>query len=367
MCTSPLFRFNVERFDRFKFPYRNPSGTQQIAPLFIGGYKNLQEYYRTSWQSLLERKVYQRIPCGQCLECRISRSKEWADRCTFESLNYPYDKFTGISTVSFVTLTIDQEHLYREFLTEIYDIEKRDIYQVPEVSIDPFQQFMRRLRRMTGEKMPLRYFACSEYGSKNARPHSHMILYGFPLRFSQMQKIDDKVDGVGAESLYYSPELTEAWGKGMVAVAPFSWATSAYIARYTTKKLLRDERKEENSRFVIFDGKTMSEREFRQAFLNMSRKPGIGESTYSSTLYETDSIAVPNGFKSHLAKPPRYFDKKLKLENPELYEKVHAERQAFSLNAELCEMSQTDLPYDDFLDQRAKNLQRKLLQCQRPL
>lgn len=44
-----------------------------------------------------------KLPCGQCLGCRLDYSREWAVRCTHESLLHKEN--------SFITLTYDDEHL----------------------------------------------------------------------------------------------------------------------------------------------------------------------------------------------------------------------------------------------------------------
>lgn len=43
------------------------------------------------------------LPCGQCIGCRLARSREWAIRCTHEAFMFD-DK-------CFITLTYDNEHL----------------------------------------------------------------------------------------------------------------------------------------------------------------------------------------------------------------------------------------------------------------
>ena len=48
---------------------------------------------------------------------------------------------------------------------------------------EELQLFLKRLRiRLTrrGVDHNIRYFACSEYGSKSGRPHYHMILWNYP-------------------------------------------------------------------------------------------------------------------------------------------------------------------------------------------
>lgn len=386
MCTSPLFRFNTSKYDYF----RTDTYGQVRYPLFIGKYSCFQSFFPGSWEDMLIRGVYQRIPCGQCLECKINLSKQWADRCTLEAMSYRPDQCT------FITLTIDQDHLFSEFISDCIDLESGEIFHVPEVQKRPLQLFLKRVRAAFPDNK-LRFFGCGEYGSKNYRPHYHLLLYG--LDFHDLKPLEDSVAGISGDSLYQSDTLDKLWNKGMAAVAPFSWASAAYVARYTTKKLYSKEEREARDRIIVYDGiefqnsvdfqryltsgevvraeyktqnsferyKLVHTHQFTSPFIQMSRRPGIGSEAYSEALYEHDSICIPNGYKSHVSKPFRYFDKKLKDERPDLYNEVHESRARFSLEQELLEIYSSDEPYDDRLARKSDQLKRKLSVLRRSL
>ena len=91
------------------------------------------------------------LPCGQCIGCRLERSRQWAIRCMHEKSLY--------SLSSFLTLTYDDDHLPPNGT-----LVKRD-----------FQLFMKRLRWEMGDG--IRFFACGEYGDGNLRPHYHALLF----------------------------------------------------------------------------------------------------------------------------------------------------------------------------------------------
>lgn len=383
MCTSPLFRFNQERFDYL----RSDTYGQIRYPLFIGTYRRFQDYF-SNWEDLLYRKVYQRIPCGQCLECKINRSKQWADRCVLESLNYSPDQCT------FITLTIDNDHLYSEFISNGMFLDTGEIFHVPEVRHRYFQLFMKKLRFEFKGK--LRFFMCGEYGSKNFRPHYHLLCFG--LDFHDLKPLSESVAGCNGESLFSSALIDKCWNKGIAAVAPFSWASAAYVARYSTKKLLTAQERKDKERIIIYDGHEFTtkkdfqkylatgelpraeysekssmqrflnnSRPFNQAYIQASRRGGIASSNYTEDFYQTDSIAIPNGYKSHVCRPFAYYDKLLKERNPVLYNQVHEQRSSFSLNSELAELYSSDEPYDDRLARKSQQLKNKLNALRREL
>lgn len=90
-------------------------------------------------------------PCGQCVPCRIQRTREWTMRNMLE-LEY-WD------CARFVTLTYDDEHLPSNRSLRFKDLEL----------------FWKALRRRVPN---IAYFASGEYGEITARPHYHAIIYG---------------------------------------------------------------------------------------------------------------------------------------------------------------------------------------------
>ena len=118
------------------------------------------------------------VPCGQCLGCRLDRSRQWAIRCIHEAQMF------GNKNV-FVTLT------YRP----------ADLPKDGTLDYCHFQLFMKRLRKKMVPKCPfpvgsperdewlekneIRFYMCGEYGDENWRPHYHAILLivSFLIRF----------------------------------------------------------------------------------------------------------------------------------------------------------------------------------------
>lgn len=102
------------------------------------------------------------------------------------------------------------------------------------------QLFIKRLRKL----YPLRYFATGEYGTKTHRPHYHAILFGRDF-LERSSPIND--------SLYTHPDVLNAWGHGLVSIAPVTVASIMYVAGYVNKKIAD-----------------------KDTFNLMSRRPGIG-------------------------------------------------------------------------------------------
>ena len=75
------------------------------------------------------------LPCGQCIGCRLERSRVWAVRCVHEASLH--------SDNCFITLTYDNSHLPSD----------------GSLHKDHFQKFMKRLRKSVGK---VRFFHCDE-------------------------------------------------------------------------------------------------------------------------------------------------------------------------------------------------------------
>lgn len=107
-----------------------------------------------------EQPLFLVVPCGKCILCREKKANEWVSRAMCEtqsSTNVPY----------FITLTYNDNCIPKN------GVRKRAA-----------QLFMKRLRinlaRYTGEELNIRFFLCSEYGSKTGRPHYHALLWNVP-------------------------------------------------------------------------------------------------------------------------------------------------------------------------------------------
>lgn len=224
------------------------------------------------------------LPCGQCMGCRLEKSRQWALRCMHEASLHEDN--------CFLTLTYSDD-----FLPADGSLHKSH-----------FQLFFKRLRR-SYEAVRIRYFMCGEYGENFGRPHYHACIFGFDFP-------DKSVFKRGQHVLYTSDILNRLWGMGHCTIGDLSFESAAYVARYCTKKVTGTRAKEH------YAGR-------QPEYATMSLKPGIGADWYERwkrDCFPSDYLIV-NG---HKCKPPRYYDKRLERENPALYEEIKLRRQALA-------------------------------------
>jgi hypothetical protein len=214
------------------------------------------------------------LPCGRCIGCRLSYSRQWAIRCVHEAQMHQNN--------CFVTFTFNPEELVKR--ENPFSLNVRD-----------FQLFMKRLRK----KHPtIRFFHSGEYGEKNLRPHYHALIFGYDFPDKKLFK---KSKG---HNLYTSEELQKLWPYGHTFIGDCNFHTSAYTARYIIKKINGDQAKDHYWRT---NPETGEMDQIEPEYATMSRRPGIGYNwfqKYKTDVYPHDYVVI-NGFK---VKPPRYYD-----------------------------------------------------------
>lgn len=212
-----------------------------------------------------------RLPCGQCVGCRLDRARDWSLRCIHEATQHQIN--------SFITLTYSQ-------IPEDGSLNHRH-----------FQLFIKRLRRK--RSTPIRYFMCGEYGERLERPHYHACLFGcgFP---------DARPHGRNAQGdlVYVSKELETLWSHGFCTIGQVTKLSAGYVARYCLKKVTGDQAAS-HYRWVDSDG-VIHER--LPEYARMSLKPGVG----SAWFHRYRSDVLPNDYVIHDGAKhpvPRYYDK----------------------------------------------------------
>lgn len=253
----------------------------------------------TAWQldggevSFKERGAIRReltLPCGQCVGCRLERSRQWAIRCLHESQLHQANQY--------VTLTYSDEHLPSD----------------GGLHYPHFQKFMRRLRKEFGR---VRFYMCGEYGEKLGRPHYHAILFGLHLPDLEYFRHTESGD-----QLYTSDSLTEVWGKGHVSVGAVTFESAAYVARYVMKKVTGP-RAEEHYRRV--DADTGEVFQVSPEFTRMSLKPGIGAdwlAKFRTDVYPHDQVNIHGRW----VRPPRFYDRQLESIDYQAFEAIQPGR-----------------------------------------
>lgn len=300
---------------------------------YVRGYKDNGKLDISFKEEKGVSSIEKKIPCGQCVGCRLERSRIWAMRCYFESLMHEDN--------SFITLTFSDEYLPKDW----------------SINVRHFQLFMKRLRkwhllnncpyedrenqRMWLKDNGIRYFHCGEYGEccdncrlnqincncgnyvpTLGRPHYHACLFGFDFSDKELYKVSNGV------RLYTSKVLEELWPFGLSSVGDVTFESAAYVARYIMKKITGNESKDH---YTYVDKDTGEVFTRCSEYTTMSRRPGIGSTFYEQfyeDVYPKDYVHIPG--RGNM-RPPRFFDDKIFKDNPDLYEDLKALREENSL------------------------------------
>jgi len=251
------------------------------------------------------------ISCGQCIGCRLERSRQWAIRCMHEASMHENN--------CFITLTFSPEGLAKrnaEFRKEEKTHPERVIGWNP-VGVHPrdYQLFMKRLRK---KFQGVRYYYCGEYGEKNNRPHYHACLFNINFADKQLYKMSNGIP------LYVSETLEEIWPYGFVTIGDVTFESAAYVARYVMKKVNGEQAKQDGT-YVRHDAETGEASFVKPEFNAMSRRPGIGKTwfeKYKEDVYPNDFVIL----RGKKCRPPKYYDKLLELEDAYTYDDIKMDR-----------------------------------------
>ncbi|QXP08087.1 MAG: replication initiator protein [Arizlama microvirus] len=234
------------------------------------------------------------------MECRIKKSREWAIRCTHELITAEIG--------CFITLTFNDENL-----DPIGSLRKRDM-----------QLFWKKLRKKI-QPTKLRYFHGAEY-SPEGRPHHHAIIFGYDFP----DKIFLKTSRSGFP-IWTSETLDSVWTNskneslGFAIIQDISYDACSYVAKYTQKKITGNLAKQH---YKIIDDYG-NEQQRLPEYGSMSRRPhGIGYDWYKkyaqTDWLQNDKIAISDKIK---VSPPRYYDKRLDIDQSDLLKSLKVTRQ----------------------------------------
>lgn len=245
------------------------------------------------------------LPCGQCVGCRLERSRQWAVRCMHEASLYKNN--------CFLTLTYSDEHLPADYSLHYED----------------FQKFMKRLRKRfkgmqpaayaeSADRFPIRFYMAGEYGEELGRPHFHACIFNFDFEDKYFWRKTDS-----GSKIYRSAILEELWPFGHSSIGQVNFQSAAYVARYIMKKVTGGMADQHYEEVNLNTGEITSR---RPEFNKMSLKPGIGYDWYKR--YKTDvyphDYVVLNGKK---VKPPKFYDKKYADDHPWEFDQILWERE----------------------------------------
>lgn len=305
--------------------------------------------------------------CGQCHECRLRKSREWANRCVLEMDQYnPED---GVVKNWFVTLTYDPRFTddlrswknpdilslhdpngHARYLQDLkYQGYRRIGEPIEDVKPvkDHLQMFNNAIRKKWDEKyhhQGVRFYACGEYGDESARPHYHEILFNLPI---DPDRLKLRFTNQFGDNYFTCDDLSASWGKGHILLSEANWTNAAYVARYIMKKLTGDLGEEAYTKVGL-----------KPPFTRMSRRPGIGGEFYKgpedyfliddldlqidpdtgevlcdpdralSVMPVHDKIYLPSVNKGQdpTCRPPKYFDKMFQRDFPESFKVIQDKR-----------------------------------------
>jgi hypothetical protein len=204
--------------------------------------------------------------CGQCLQCKINKSREWKHRIILESMDY--------SKSIFGTLTYSPKYL-----------PDNGTLVLPHM-----QNFLKRYRKVTGS---FRYYAVGEYGTDNEykdwkgrrrkgtnRPHYHFVIFGH-----------------GQER---EKDFDNAWPFGRTEIEELSSGKAGYIVGYTTEKLTKRNNAAEANKRAQFA--TMSKRDggiglkkALEAADAIKQSPAFKQAPYIVTAFQYGKKSFPLG------------------------------------------------------------------------
>lgn len=233
------------------------------------------------------------LPCGQCIGCRLERSRQWAMRCMHEAQLHEHN--------CFITLTYDDTHLPSD-----KSLDYRD-----------FQLFVKRLRKKFGNAK-IRYYMAGEYGENFGRPHFHACIFGHDFHDKKLWKRTPS-----GSLIYRSPDLEALWPFGYSSIGDVNFESAAYVARYIMKKITG---KGASEHYTELDEETGEIIKRKPEFNKMSLKPGIGYEWYKkyrSDVYPHDYVVI----RGQKVKPPKFYDKKYKNDYPYEFDELLYQRE----------------------------------------
>lgn len=315
-CYKPLIRLY------------NPDDREQSGRVYSLARFSQLSGKQLRYEDLMYNPKVMLIPCGQCIGCRIRQRDDWTTRIELEARDYPKEE------VWFITLTYDDDHVpgmivkTGEIMRKVQYTWKPGEKRPSSVQIllyEDIQKFLKRLRKAYRGK--LRYFVAGEYGEQTARPHYHMILYGWrPTDLENLYKIHHN-------GYYNSRWLANLWGMGQIQIAQAVPETYRYVAGYVTKKMYEIDGKKANAYYEL--GQT-------KPFACMSLKPGLGDHYYQehkAEIWRQGYIQCTNGKQAQI---PRYYEKQMEAENPQRLWRIKRNRQEKAIEQKRLQLEDQD-------------------------
>lgn len=243
------------------------------------------------------------IPCGQCIGCRIQRSRIWSMRCSHEAQLWKDNIF--------LTLTYNPESVPRSLVHRDVQLFLKRLRKYI-VSLNPYSRDSDKVFYDDWNfKNRVRYFMCGEYGEKFSRPHYHLILFNFKPKDMERRG-----------RYYVSETISKLWPKGFHLIGDVNYKTCNYVARYIFKKFIGPKEQFD----LHYDGRVPE-------YIRMSTNPGIAYDWYvkfKCDLYPHDRDIICEGGKVYNSKVSPYFDRQLEKDSPDEFALVKSRREYFA-------------------------------------
>lgn len=289
-----------------------------------------------------------KLPCGQCIGCRLEKSRQWALRCMHEASRYQAN--------AFVTLTFNDENLPDDL-----SVKPRD-----------WQLYMKRLRKRVGSG--IRYYMAGEYGElcRNCarqrcacicetyveglgRPHYHGILFNYDYGDKVLWKTKN------GNPLYVSKTLEKDWQNGFAVLGNVTFESAAYVARYVMKKVTGVPAASHYERLNAETGELLT---VKKEFNNMSRGSkilqtgGIGKGwieKYHPETYPVDNVVM----RGREMRPSRFYDNWYEKHFPDVYEivKLGREKKARRMDSSVYALQAKELVLNNRLAMLKRNVE----------
>lgn len=263
------------------------------------------------------------LPCGKCLECRLDYARQWAIRCVHEAQMHESN--------AFVTLTYSDEHLtsaklqYRDFQLFVKRLRKHVFDQfLKSYGIENWKLLTKKEKSEIYESHKIGIFVTGEYGDRTKRPHWHACIFNWQPTDKTPKYTTDRGDQV-----YESETLSNLWGKGISEFGSITFDSAGYCARYAAKKLTHGQ-----------DG-----HEF-EPISKKSSKHAIGKrwlEKYWTDVFNHGQIVLQNGQTCGI---PRYYEKWLKNNKPQEWEKYATKRKTEKIRAA---KEKSDKEFNEFI------------------
>ncbi|UPW41242.1 replication initiator protein [Sigmofec virus UA08Rod_4774] len=219
------------------------------------------------------------IGCGECIECRKKKSRDWRIRLL--------EEFKTNNQCSFITLTFDNDSLLKYRLLAEEELNPLglnkycDIYETDNIAAKiAIRHMLERHRKKTGKS--IKHWLITERGHKNTRRiHIHGIIW---YKFEQRGR---------GNSINH--DLTKLWANGWAYNGDYvGEATISYISKYITKNDVDNKH---------YTGKIMSSPGIGKAYILKGGKRNVYNKDKTCETYKLPNgqeIGLPMYYRNHI-------------------------------------------------------------------